>query len=101
MTVKSFALYKKSNNQLMQSMSMEAERNFDAQQHLAQFCEDNELNINDYALVELSVKLPKEVSHGKHIYDLATNSVIVDPTWIEPPAVETLSIPVSDPGAPQ
>jgi hypothetical protein len=95
MTTKSYAIFKKSNNLIVQSMSMEINRIFDVQQNLDQFCEDNGFNINDYELVELSIKLPKEVSHGKHIYDAATNSVIVDPTWIEPPRVETTSIPVS------
>ena len=95
MTLKAYAIYKKLNNQIMQSMSMESNRVFDMQYHLDQFCDDNELNISDYELVELSIKLPKEVSHGKHIYDAATNSVIVDPTWIAPPSVETSNIPVS------
>jgi hypothetical protein len=59
------------------------------------FCEANEFNVADYEAVELSSPLPKDIHFGKHIYDVATNSVIVDPTWIEPPSVETASIPVS------
>jgi len=62
---------------------------------LNDFCEANELNVADYEAVELSSPLPKNIYFGKHIYDAATNSVIVDPTWIEPPMVETASIPVS------
>lgn len=62
---------------------------------LNDFCETNELNVADYDAVELSSPLPKNIYIGKHIYDAASNSVIVDPTWIEPPTVETTSIPVS------
>jgi hypothetical protein len=43
----------------------------------------------------LSTAPPNNIYLGKHIYDAASNSVIVDPTWIEPPTVETASIPVS------
>jgi len=62
---------------------------------LNDFCENNELNVADYEAVELSSALPKNIYFGKHIYDAASNSVIVDPTWIEPPTAETASIPVS------
>lgn len=99
-----YALYKKSNKQLFQTrLEMSDNANpLDLTFWLAEFCEDRDFNVADYAGVQLSAPLPKNlVVLASHIYDEATNTVIADPNYIEPPAVETTSIPVADPGAPQ
>ena len=90
-------IYRKNDKHLVQSRidMSDNSNNSTLEFLLADFCETNELNVADYEAVELSSPLPKNIYFGKHIYDAATNSVIVDPTWIEPPTVETTSIPVS------
>jgi hypothetical protein len=90
-------IYRKNDNHLVQSrIDMSDNGNKPTLQFLlTDFCEMQDLNVVDYEAVELSTALPKNIYFGKHIYDDATNSVIVDPTWVEPPTVETASIPVS------
>jgi hypothetical protein len=36
---------------------------------------------------------------GKYLYEQSTNSIVINPDWVEPPVVETSSIPVSDPAS--
>lgn len=95
-----YALYKKSNMQLFQTrLEMSDNANpLDLRHWLTEFCEQQDVDIANYAGVQLSAPLPKNVGHDSHIYDVATNTVIADPNYIEPPAVETTNIPVSDPG---
>ena len=90
-------IYRKIDKQLVQTrIDMSDNANRPSLEFLVNdFCEINETNVADYEAVELATALPKDIHFGKHIYDVATNSVIVDPTWIEPPSVETASIPVS------
>lgn len=70
-----------------------------AEQHLLNFCSDNGFQPSDYAVVEMPVQ-NVDFRVGKFVYDAQTNSMAISPNWIEPPAAETSSIPVSDPGAP-
>ena len=90
-------IYRKNDKHLVQSRidMSDNSNNSTLEFMLAEFCELQELNVENYEAVVLSTALPKNIYFGKHIYDAASNSVIVDPTWIEPPAVETASIPVS------
>lgn len=71
-----------------------------AEQHLVAFCADNEVQSSDYAVAEMPYQ-NVDFHAGKFAYDAQTNSIVVSPNWIEPPAIETSSIPVSDPGATQ
>jgi hypothetical protein len=92
-----FVIYQKNTNQIAQTRQFidgEITQN-DLDDLFANFCAMNAVNVNDYEMVKLSSALPNDLYFGKHIYDLSTNSVIVDPTWIDPPRVETASIPVS------
>jgi hypothetical protein len=65
---------------------------------LAVYCEDNKVDASLYEIIEIA---PSKfvVEHGKHAY--VDGQFVVHPDWIEPPAAETASIPVADPGAPQ
>jgi hypothetical protein len=71
-----------------------------AEQHLSTFCMDNDVQVSDYAVAEMPYQKFDFVA-GKFVFNSQTNSISVSANWIEPPAVETANIPVSDPGAPQ
>jgi hypothetical protein len=90
-------IYRKSDKHLVQSrIDMSDNGNKPTLEFLVNdFCKCNDVNVADYEAVVLSTAPPNNIYLGKHIYDAASNSVIVDPTWIEPPTVETASIPVS------
>lgn len=60
------------------------------------YCLPNGVDLNTVEVVETQ-KPQFDIVLGKHIFN--GTEVVVDPNWIEPPAVETQSIPVSDPGA--
>lgn len=94
-------IYKKSDNTVYQVRSdTSAPQSVSAEQHLLNFCADNQVQPNDYAVAEMPYQ-DVDFRVGKFAYDAQTNSIVVSPNWIEPPAVETSSIPVSDPGANQ
>ena len=65
---------------------------------LTVYCEDNGLDVNLYEVIEIT-PTKFTVEHGKHAY--VDGQFVVSPDWVEPPAAETASIPVADPGAPQ
>lgn len=98
-----YALYKKSNKQVLQTrIEMSDNANIlPLDFWLAEFCGDRNFDTTEYAASILSAPAPKEGGHDMYVYDETTNALVVDPNWIEPPAVETAIIPVSDPGAPQ
>lgn len=57
----------------------------------------------DPALIEI-IEIPFtkfSLEIGRHIYSKSTGQIEQNSNWIEPPAPETSSIPVADPGAPQ
>jgi hypothetical protein len=62
------------------------------QEILNTFCENNDLNFDDYEVIEIPFRKFEFIS-GKHIY--LNGEIAVDPTWLEPPTIETASIPVS------
>ena len=64
-----------------------------------QICVDRQVNPADY-IIEETVELEGIRTDGSQIYDPATKTLADNPAYIAPPAVETSSIPVSDPGAP-
>ena len=67
---------------------------------LFNFAQDNSVDQSTIEIVEIPfVKFSLEV--GKHIYNKSTGAIDQNPNWIEPPSVETSSIPVADPGASQ
>ena len=94
-----FAVYKTIDNLVVLTRTEMADNanKIDATGLLSVYCQDHNLNPADYSAAELSSPLPENILHGKYVYDSATNSIIVAPNWIEPPAVETSSISVSDP----
>ena len=55
----------------------------------------NNVNTNELEIVELDSP-NMDIVIGKHAY--INGEIVVDPDWVEPPTVETNSIPVSDPG---
>jgi hypothetical protein len=67
-----------------------------AEQHLSTFCMDNDVQVSDYAVAEMPFQ-KFDFVFGKFVFNSQTNSISVSVNWIEPPAVETSSIPVSDP----
>jgi hypothetical protein len=56
------------------------------------FCESNDLNVDDYEVIEIPYR-KFDFIVGKHIY--LNGEIVVDPNWVRPPTVETASIPVS------
>jgi hypothetical protein len=66
------------------------------EQVLQTHCEDNNLDIQDFEIVEIPfTKFNLEI--GKQIYNKETNSIEINPNWIAPPALEVASIPVTNP----
>lgn len=65
---------------------------------LQAYCEGNNCDIESVEVVEIPFT-KFEFVIGKHVYQ--DGQIAVNPDWREPPAVETSSIPVSDPGAAQ
>ena len=98
-----YAIYKKSNKQVLQTrLEMSDNANLlPLEFWLAEFCEDRNFNVAEYGATILTTPVPKEGGHDMYLYDEVTNALVVNPNWIAPPAVESSSIPVSDPGAPQ
>jgi hypothetical protein len=93
-------IYKKSDNIVHQVRSdTSVPQSASAEQHLLTFCTDNAIQLSDYACAEMPHQ-QIDLVVGKFTYNEQTNSIVVSPNWIEPPAVEASSIPVSDPGAP-
>ena len=92
-----YAIYRKNDKRVLQTrLEMSDNANLlSIATWLAEFCEDRNFNVLEYASTILSAPVPKEGGHDMYIYDEATNTLMVDPTWIEPPRVETASIPVS------
>jgi hypothetical protein len=66
------------------------------QDYVNDYCACNKKQTINYAFAEIE-PLEFDLYINKHIYDAQTNTVIVSPDWIEPPRVETSSIPVSNP----
>lgn len=62
------------------------------------YCKDNSVDSASVEAVEIPF-VEFDLCIGKHIYNKQTSSVEINPNWVEPPAVETSSIPVADPGA--
>ena len=94
-------IYKKADNIVHQVRNdTSVPQSASAEQHLLNFCADSEVQSSDYACAEMSYQ-NVDFRVGKFAYDAQTNSIVISPNWIEPPAVETSSIPVSDPGANQ
>ena len=92
-----YALYKKTNKHILQTRT---EMSDNANPLILEFwvndfCENQGFNANEYAGTLLSLPIPKEGGHEMYLYDEATNSLVIDPNWIEPPRVETSSIPIS------
>lgn len=93
-------IYKKSDNIVHQIRNdTSVPQSASAEQHLLNFCADNEIQSSDYACAEMPYQ-NIDFCAGKFVYNAQTNSIVVSSNWVEPPAVETASIPVSDPGAP-
>ena len=90
-------IYEKSNNVVVEVRNdTSVPQTTTPEQYLSYFCKNNNKNQADYYYAEM---LYQEIELGvnKHLYDKNTNSIVVNPDWIPPPAVETSSIPVSDP----
>lgn len=72
----------------------------EAAEVLSTFVSDNNIDAATVEIVEIPfTKFTLTV--GKNIYNKVNGQIEDNPLWIEPPAVETQSIPVSDPGAAQ
>lgn len=70
-----------------------------AEQYFNEYCIDNNVDANLYNYAELPYQ-NITLNIGEYLYDKGTNTIIINPDWIPPAAIETSSIPVSDPGAP-
>lgn len=55
---------------------------------------------SDLSFAEI-MKPEEDIVIFRTLFDPLTGAVYDDPNWIEPPVIETASIPVADPGAPQ
>jgi hypothetical protein len=67
-----------------------------AEQYFNDYCVDNNVDPAQYNYAEMPYqKIGFNI--GEFSYNQATNSIVVNPDWIPPAAVETSSIPVSDP----
>ena len=64
------------------------------------YCKGNSVSPADVEIVEVPFT-EFSLTIGKQIYNKQTGAVEINPNWIEPPAVEAIAIPVSDPGAVQ
>jgi hypothetical protein len=67
-----------------------------AEQYFNDYCLNNNVDVNLYNYAEMPYQ-NIDFSIGEYLYDANTNSIVVNPDWIPPPAQETTSIPVSDP----
>jgi len=56
------------------------------------YCEFNNTDISTVEIVEIPYT-NFQIELGKHIYE--NGEIKVDPNWVQPPSVETASIPVS------
>jgi hypothetical protein len=92
-----YAIYRKNDKQVLQTrLEMSDNANLlSVETWLAEFCEDRNFNVVEYGATILSAPVPKEGGHDMYIYEDANNTLVVNPNWIEPPRVETASIPVS------
>lgn len=69
-----------------------------AEQYFNDYCADNNFDATQYEYAEMPFQ-QIELSINQYLYDQATNSIVVNPDYIPPAAVETSSIPVSDPAS--
>lgn len=67
-----------------------------AEQYFQMFVNDNNVDANLYNYAEMPYQ-NIQLETNKYLYDANTNSIVINPDWIPPPAPETASIPVSDP----
>jgi hypothetical protein len=67
-----------------------------AEQYFQIYVNDNEVDVNLYNYAEIPYQ-KISFNIGEYLYDQTTNSLVINPDWIPPAAVETSSIPVSDP----
>jgi len=67
-----------------------------ASQYFNNYIVDNNVDATLYNYAEMPYQNIK-FSIGKYLYNQNTNSIVINPDWVEPPLVETASIPVSDP----
>jgi hypothetical protein len=67
-----------------------------AAQYFNMYCEDNEVSPAGYDFAVMAFQ-KIEFILGKYLYDKNTDTMVINPDWIPPPAPETASIPVSDP----
>jgi hypothetical protein len=91
-----FLIYQKSDKKVMFAREDISANPLTKEQALAIYCLDNNVSSNDYVCVEIA-RVEEISCNFYHLYDEATNTIIRDPSWIEPPRSETVSIPVSDP----
>jgi hypothetical protein len=91
--------YKKADNVVYQVRNdTSVPQTTSAAQYFADFCSDNQVSSVDYNYAEMPFQ-SIDLVIGKYLYQQNTNSIVLNPDWIEPPAPETSSIPVADPEA--
>lgn len=90
-------VYQKSNNFVVELRNdASVPQTTTAEQYFQMYINDNNVDANLYNYAEMPYQ-NITLNIGEYLYDQATNSIVINPDWIPPPAVETSSIPVSDP----
>lgn len=93
-------VYEKSSNIVVQIRNdSSVPQTTTAQQYFVMYCEDNEVDPALYDFAVMQYQKIDDFTVGEYLYDKNTDTIVINPDWIPPPAPETSSIPVSDPGA--
>lgn len=65
------------------------------QELLERYCEDNELNINEYIALELPHDKKLRIVIGNHIYNETTGKIEEDPNYVPPPPPPPIEPPTN------
>jgi hypothetical protein len=65
------------------------------QEHLEQYCSDNDLNTQDYIALEYPFDKKLQVTFGNHVYNESTGKIEADPNYVPPPPPEPITPPTN------
>jgi hypothetical protein len=63
------------------------------QQLLERYCDDNDLDVNDYIALELPWDKKLRIVIGNHVYNESAQKIEADPNYVPPPAPEPIAPP--------
>ena len=89
------AIYRKVDSAIVNSRNDSSVPASSAQHWLEVFASDNNVDVNDYAVVEIE-KPSFPLEHEKHMFVVETNTIGLNPNYVAPPRVSDSVIPTTD-----